>query len=362
MCKLIALSTAACKNTRQASRLVLKMSTLLAASQRDGFGYAISTGNTGDSVFVERYLDPKTCNGLGELKASRDLLPATLKTQLLYGVDYDQQGIAPSRGAVKGSVIAHGRTATCGKNITNTHPFKGSSDAGTWTIAHNGVVEWTGDTLPLNTTCDSEHLLNCYLHKQGEQSFHEGIAGYAAIVGINPQGEMFALRDERAPLYVSYVKELNCYVICTDVNHCDDISEMITEFNNLKNPTVTSPMLLAPYVSHTFHANGSVSSVAFPKFASTMTYTSTSSVYRSLGSAGAAGYAGSASYSSRGWDDEWDSYNATTGGTSAASTGSSTIPMSNADELTELRKHSLRQYRKNSYNSHKPWKQGEQSK
>jgi hypothetical protein len=355
MCKLIAMSTAACKNTRQASRLVLKMSTLLAASQRDGFGYAI---NTSDGVFSERYLDPKTCEGMGELKASRDLLPATLQTQLTYGVDYDQQGIIPSKGAVKGCVIAHGRTATCGKNIANTHPFTGCENGQRWTIAHNGVVEWNGENLPLQTTCDSEHLLNCFLYKQGEQSFHEGIAGYAAVVGINPQGEMFALRDDRAPLYVSYVKQLGCYIICTDNTHCEDIADLISDFNGLKNSTVTNPMMIAPYVKHTFHANGEISSVSFPKFKSTMTYSSTASVYRSLGSAGAPGFGSSA------WDDDYTPYRApiiSTPATPAApasttSTGSSQVP--DVSDLDELRQQRISEYRRNRNLNHKPWKQG----
>jgi hypothetical protein len=362
MCKLIAMSTAACKNTRQASRLVLKMSTLLAASQRDGFGYAIKTS---DGVFSERYLDPKTCEGMGELKASRDLLPASLKTQLSYGVDYDQQGIIPSKGAVRGSVIAHGRTATCGKNITNTHPFTGCNDGQQWTIAHNGVVEWTGESLPLQTTCDSEHILNCYLYKQGEQSFHEGLAGYAAVVGINPQGEMFALRDDRAPLYVSYVKQLGCYILCTDSTHCEDIADLISDFNGLKNSTVTNPMMIAPYVRHTFHASGEITSVAFPKFKSTMSYSSTASVYRSLGSAGAVGYASSA------WDDEYTPYRAPIATSPATQPTLPSIPSTERDmgddaeqvsELETLRQQRLTEYRRNRNISHKPWKHGNQTK
>lgn len=356
MCKLIAMSTASCKNTKQASRLVLKMSTLLGASQRDGFGYAI---NTSEGVFSERYLDPKTCEGMGELKASRDLLPSSLKTQLTYGIDYDQQGVIPSKGAVKGCIIAHGRTATCGKNITNTHPFTGSHEGKRWTIAHNGVVEWNGETLPLQTTCDSEHILNCFLYKNGEQSFHEGLAGYAAVVGINPQGEMFAMRDNRAPLYVSYVKQLGCYICCTDSTHCEDIADLISDFNGLKNSTVTNPMMIMPYVRHTFHANGEITSVEFQKFKDTMTYASTASVYRSLGSAGAAGY------SSPAWDDDYVGYKPSGTTITKVPAGPTIIPSSTSEttadsdgvsELDELRQQRLTEYRRNRNLSHKPWK------
>ena len=353
------MSTAACKNTRQASRLVLAMRTLLAASQRDGFGYAIANTN---GVFIERHVDPQTCEGLGSLKASRDILPVTLHTKLMHGVDYDQQGAVPSNNDLRGCMIAHGRTATCGKNITNTHPFTGVQDGKRWTIAHNGVVEWKGDVLPLQTTCDSEHILNCFLYKQGEQSFHQGLAGYAAVTGINPSNEMFALRDDRAPLYVTYVKQLRCYILCTDKTHCEEISDLVCEFNKIKHSTVTNPMLIAPYVRHTFHANGEVSSEAFPKFASTISYASTASVYRSLGSAGAPGYASSA------WDDDYTPYTASRGAPAtapsfpASTTSTTSDPLPSVSELDALREQRLTEYRRNRNLSHKPWKQGNSNK
>jgi len=353
------MSTAGCKNVRQASRLVIKMRTLLAASQRDGFGYAL---NNNGQVFVERHVDPNTCDGLGTLKASRDILPATLHTQLTYGVDYNQHGTIPTKGSVRGCVIAHGRTATCGKNIANTHPFTGEVDGKRWTIAHNGVVEWNGEKLPLQSTCDSEHLLNCYLYKQGEQSFHEGIAGYAAIVGINPNNEMFALRDDRAPLYVTLIKQLNCYILCTDKTHCEDIADLVSDFNGLKNATITNPMMIAPYVRHTFHASGEISSEAFPRFTSTISYASTSSVYRSLGSAGAPGYASSA------WDDDYVPYSSSKGSSASApafpasTTSTPAVTSGDVSELDELREQRLTEYRRHRNLSHKPWKQGNSNK
>ena len=369
MCKLIAMSSLSVRTLVQASKLINASSEMLGASQHDGFGYALKTD---ESVFIERYLDPKSCKGLGSLKASRDLLPATLRTQLEYGTDYDQQGIAPTKGSsLNGAFIAHGRTATCGKTITNTHPFTGFNGTEQWTIAHNGVVEWSGATLPLKTTCDSEHILNCFLYLQGEQSFHSGLAGYAAVVGINPKGEMFAMRDSRAPLYVSYVKELKDYIICTDSTHCTALSKMLIEFNGIKNATVTEPMMLAPYVAHTFHASGEITSVEFQKFDSSMSYASTRSVYRSLGSAGAAGYgSGSGKIGYGAWsDDDWGYGSSYAGHPStpvkpvAPSTpstpsvaGNSEIVVTNKDELDALRLQRLKQQRENSRKHHKPWK------
>jgi Glutamine amidotransferase domain len=350
MCKLIAMSSLSCKTLKQASRLIKASSEMLGSSQRDGFGYAIKAS---ESVFIERYLNPASCKGMGTLKASRDILPASLQTQLSFGVDYDQHGILPSKTPLLGSFIAHGRTATCGKNIANTHPFTGFKDGKQWTIAHNGVVDWSGEVLPLQTTCDSEHILNCFLHLEGEQSFCKGLAGYAAVVGINPQGEMFALRDDRAPLYVQYIKELNNYILCTDSDHCGKLSEMLCEFNGIKPATITTPMMIASYVKHTFHANGEVSSVTFPKFESSSRSISSASIYRSLGSAGAAGYRSA-------WDD--DDYNpygyriATPPASGVSTPNTPSVAGSaevSAEKLDEYRKQQLRRHQSN---ASKPWK------
>lgn len=349
MCKLIAMSSMSCKTLKHASRLVKVSSELLGSSQRDGFGYALKHT---EGVFIERYLNPASCNGMGTLKASRDMLPVALQTQLVFGNDYDQHGNLPSKTPLNGCYIAHGRTATCGKSITNTHPFTGYNDGEQWTIAHNGVVDWSGATYPLKTTCDSEHILNCFLYANGEQSFKDGIAGYLAVVGINPQGEMFALRDERAPLYVQYIKELNNYILCTDQNHCNDISKMLIEFNELKDATVTTPMMIAPFVKHTFHANGEITSVSFERFASSSGRISQSSIYRSLGSAGAAGFA---SY----YDDEWDAYNGRTRIKSNVTTPAT--PSTPAGTTFDASKELLDEYRKqqsrrHQANANKPWK------
>lgn len=375
MCKLIAISSLSCKTLKHASKLVKVTSELLGASQRDGYGYAIQTS---DGVFSERYLDPKSVTGMGTLKQSRDMLPATIKTTLVNGVDFDQRGNIPTKGFVNVPFISHGRTATCGKSITNTHPFSGYNGKEQWTIAHNGVVDWSGEALPMNTTCDSEHLLNCYIYKNGEQSFKDHISGYAAITGINPNGELFVLRDNRAPLYIQYVKELASFVVCTDETHCKTISDLMCSFASIKSPTITDTMLISPYTKHTFHADGEVTSVEFAKFKDTLSSSMMGSVYRSLGSAGAVGYSrypygysspsttsnysGSTSVGS-GWTDDdeaaYNAYQASTPTTPTTTPASSIIPTTEEvmqDEAEKFRKEQLAKYQKNNRRNHKPWK------
>ena len=358
MCKLIAISGLSVKGRKQSNALIKKTSELLGSSQRDGYGFAIGTGDiSNDSlgVYIERYLNPSAVTGMGTLKQSRNLIPAGIKTVLKEGVDFDSQGTMPSGKIVNAPFIAHGRTATCGKVIANTHPFTGKHNGMEWTIAHNGVVEWSGVKLPLQTTCDSEHLLNCFLYLNGEQSFTEGIAGYAAIVGINPLGEMFALRDDRAPLHVQYIVELKQYVVCTDPAHCTEVSTMLCKFMDIKNPTITDAFMLEAYVMHTFHQDGLVSSKDFPAFKSTMSYGSITSVYRSLGSAGAVGYSGAA------WDEDYDFHKPITPAVpsivTAASTPAPSTPAPALDEAEKQQAQVRAQMVKNARKFNKPWKQ-----
>jgi hypothetical protein len=353
MCKMIAISRIATKNSKQASALVLKMAFLLGASQKDGFGYSIKHQN---GQYTERYLSADTVAGMGTLKEGIDMLKSNIKTKLVEGIDFDVNGVKPKKGAINGSIIAHGRTATCGKSIDNTHPFTGSNEHGTYTIAHNGVVEWTGEKLPLHTTCDSEHILNCFLHLNGEQSFKDGLAGYAAVVGFDSIGNMFVLRDNRAPLYMSYIVELDSYVICTDKTHCVELTKMLCDFNSIKTANVSTPMMLADYVKHVFQQNGEVTSSEFPKFNSSMSYASTASIYRSLGSAGASGYTGG--YSGGYSPGTYKSYSPATLATPSTPSTEPEEVVTESEQamLDAYHKKSMEQSKKNSRKQTKAWK------
>lgn len=356
MCKLIAISRVSTKSSKQASALVKKSAELLGATQKDGFGYSIRHQN---GQFTERYLSADTVAGMGTLKESFDLIKGSIRTKLLEGIDFDSNGEKPAKGQIVGSFIAHGRTATCGKSIENTHPFTGFNEHGKWTIAHNGIVEWSGVKLPLHTTCDSEHLLNCFLHLNGEQSFKDGISGYAAIIGFDQLGQLFVLRDNKAPLYMSYIVELDSYVMCTDPHHCNELTKMLCDFNSIKSPKVSTPMMLADYTKHVFQLNGEVQSIEFPKFDNRMSYSSTAGIYRSLGSAGVAGYTGG-SYGSSTRSTYVSHYPVTPSTPTPSGVPDAEVEdvltESEQKQLEKFRKESSERSKKNSRKQTKPWK------
>lgn len=359
---MIAISRVSVKNSKQASLLVKRSSELLGASQKDGFGFTLKHQK---GQYTERYLSADSVAGLGTLKESVDMLKSNIKTKLVEGIDFDTAGIKPSKGGIDGCFIAHGRTATCGKTINNTHPFTGVNDSGTWTIAHNGIVDWSGVKLPLHTTCDSEHLLNCFLHLNGEQSFKDGISGYAAVVGIDQLGQLFVLRDNKAPLYMSYIMDLDSYVICTDKTHTEELTKMLCDFNGIKNAKVSTPLMLADYVKHIFQLNGEVQSVEFPKFDNRVSYANTAGMYRSLGSAGVAGYTGYAGYSNYGSQRGWDEASIPHApikpvtNTPPVNPPEEVITKSEQAMLDEYHKRSAERSKKNNRKQFKPWKESD---
>jgi len=162
-------------------------------TERDGFGYA-QAGSTG---LRARYLDPHEfhdMNGIPNLyrRAGRmaEAFATTYRTA-------HEGSYKPDR-----HMIGHGRTATCGINLENVHPFRRSG----WTLAHNGVINWEGPKCKSHekVTCDSQHLLiamadNTPMLKRKEQLDH--ISGYAAFLALNPQGKLIVAVDDRAKLY-----------------------------------------------------------------------------------------------------------------------------------------------------------------
>jgi len=99
-----------------------------------------------------------------------------------------------------GALIIHGRTATCGVSLCNTHPMLSGKTA----LVHNGVV----DSVCFDnkhTSCDSELLLTAFNHG-GLAAVESGITGYYAFGHIQAarggRSVLTVVRDNRANLRV----------------------------------------------------------------------------------------------------------------------------------------------------------------
>ncbi len=318
MCKLIAMTNIpkGIKHNRM-NALLVKAAKLLGESQKDGLGIGVVSNN--NAVYRERHVNPDTFNGLGSASYTVAALPKGIMTRIKRNVDFDTTGKLPDLSDAR-SIIMHGRTATSDEGIVNTHPFTkyDSRLDGEWMIAHNGVVNWEGkDKLPLDTTCDSEHLLNCYAFLDGEKSFSDNISGYAAIVGINPLGELFVFRDNKAPLYLSYNVKNQFTIICTDPTHADELMEVMCKMTKTKLSATTEPTKLDDWSAHLWPLDGTdIRSATVKSFDSGYGRINSSYVSKSLGSAGVAGYSNSSynygsSYGSYGTGATYGTYGKT---------------------------------------------------
>ena len=214
MCKLFAISNAKAMSRKMIVDSLEFINTRYAISQRDGFGFSIECR---DGRHTERYVSPKTYFGMGKLS---ELVSSV---DPFFGNPYLNMFESPKRPFLRasGPLIAHGRTSTGTVSIESTHPFTKSG----WTLAHNGVVDWTGKPRKMETDCDSEHLLNCYALGRGTADF-EDLGGWAAWVAINPKGELVAGRDHLTPLHLAYSKKYQTYIIAT---RPEDLSDYLKE-------------------------------------------------------------------------------------------------------------------------------------
>lgn len=215
MCKLFAVS-----NTERMSKTLLYdtiafVSKLYGESQRDGLGFSVQSNK---QRYTERYANPKNYCGVGRLKEALNTVDSFF-TEKLKG-EFESPEWKLTEGT--GPLIIHGRTSTSEVNLMNTHPFTKNA----WTLAHNGVVAWDGEARKMETTCDSEHLLNCYAMGKGTDDL-KYLSGWAAWVAINPSGLLVAGRDEITPLHLSYSKKYETYFIATQKSDLEDYMKKI---------------------------------------------------------------------------------------------------------------------------------------
>jgi hypothetical protein len=195
MCKLMAWtsSTSLPLNKSAADRALCAAAEVITSTQRDGFGFA----QPGASALHGRFVEPDDFKGLDALPALRRLSGSGFDAFRAASMS-DQVG----RYAKTKPLIAHGRTATCGVSLTNTHPFRHKG----WSLAHNGVVSWIGESTDEHkaATCDSQHILYCFTdnaEEEQQKAALENITGYAAILVGAPDGRLIVAVDDTATLY-----------------------------------------------------------------------------------------------------------------------------------------------------------------
>ena len=238
MCKLFGITTTTKITRRQTDAIVRAVHRSFRITQRDGFGFTIQ--NPDGSRYTERYTQPGQFDGIGRASAAKKRLPDALKP----AVKMDSTGTRDAAGC--SSLIIHGRTSTNDITIRNTQPLSKNG----WTLAHNGVVEWSGKNYPLETTNDSEHLLNLFALGDWQKELGD-VRGYAALLMLDNAGNFLAFKDARAPLHFAQVK--NGFIVATSP---DDIIAAC-RYRKFKKPYVAS---VPDNVLLTFAPSGEVTS------------------------------------------------------------------------------------------------------
>lgn len=191
MCKLAYVSNLKNVTTENKKKLFSQVQKLITQSEREGYGIA-----------------SKSVKGTIEQYRSLDIKRSPLLEQ-----------IAPSFCEVSASgsinidtaneVIFHGRTSTNSVSIPNTHPF----NIGNTILCHNGVLSYKGENYHKLTDNDTEDL-TYHFDKYGLNNLSDTFTGYAAWIAFK-SGTTWIVRDDRAPLFYAYSKQLDCHYFAT---------------------------------------------------------------------------------------------------------------------------------------------------
>lgn len=158
MCKLLILTSH--KPSQRDALIASAWTYFNATGETDGFGAA----------WVSR---------TGEISYRRSSAPVLTipKVEFIESFADSAHTLSPSDG---GFLLVHGRKATCGIELGNTHPMLSESGAA---LIHNGVVT-SKSVHNISTTCDSELLLRA-MESGGVNALAE-ISGYYAFGMIQP--------------------------------------------------------------------------------------------------------------------------------------------------------------------------------
>lgn len=178
MCKILGITSIKADEREKITELVWSS---MSSTERSGYG---SAWNSAD--------------GIGYIKKS-DIY---VRQSLPFGEGFFEERKLPYES---GALIVHGRTATCGVNLENTHPFILENYA----LIHNGIVD-SKKYINQISTCDSELILQAFIDG-GIKAVAKHIEGWYACMIIEklPNGEHFlhVFKDKSTNLYVGSLND-----------------------------------------------------------------------------------------------------------------------------------------------------------
>jgi len=227
MCKIFALTSTAKLAPAAISDMIARAHKELTATQRDGWGFQLGS-------YHEKWDEPNQWPGAGQWPAIAQSLAG-----LAVEVDCITSGEMPA--AAGPAILAHARTATCSRGAVNAHPHHAAG----WAVVHNGIVESKTKSV---RSCDSMHIADSLAKHGGPSGLAGDLTGYLAILAVGPQGQFVALRDDRAPLWVAKVAQLDAWAFASS-------PELV---RSIIGPafTLAKPYQLRAYTANTLTAEG----------------------------------------------------------------------------------------------------------
>jgi predicted glutamine amidotransferase len=232
MCKIMVMAGINKTNRKLALEFTKLMARQLTPGNSDGLGYAAVS--TKGELFGERWLSN------GDAFVNRPVHNALSKQETLM-VDRYRGFIIPdipppkynSFGVVDEENIAavtlHTRLATSGKEFINTHPFvrEGTS------LIHNGVISNANDLQMLQSSCDSEAILNEYVdyrvmdNPENIQKVTDKLHGYYACAVFSKAKRhgviLDIFKDSRASLEAAYIIDLKTIVFSSRLSDIQSV-------------------------------------------------------------------------------------------------------------------------------------------
>ena len=205
MCKVLILT-----NMSKVKKLPEVVNTIcehITESERHGFGYSIQ-GAAG--VYGERSNNPDTFQSSW---AGPDVTyPFATKSYNRFG----------EKSKAIGAGLFHGRTSTNSKELRNVHPINKHG----WSLIHNGVVSYHGNSYEMNTSNDTEHLVEL-MGTRGITAIEQEITGYYALGAISPDSKLHVVRDSIAPLHVCYIESIDSHVFGTTASLISEVCQSL---------------------------------------------------------------------------------------------------------------------------------------
>lgn len=224
MCKIMVMAGINSSNRKLAWEFTKHMAVQMSPGNSDGLGYMALTSD--GELYGERW------HNNSEAFNNRPITDTPTKEELIIANKYDGFLVSerpPIRYNKFGSInedsttaiALHTRMATSGKQFINTHPFVRGKTA----LIHNGVISNADDFKLLQSTCDSEVILNQYVERNVTNSIDkiqavadklDGYYACAIMTETKKYGYVVDIfKDSRARLSGVFIRDMGIMVFTT---------------------------------------------------------------------------------------------------------------------------------------------------